>query len=297
MIGKHIRMERVMNRETGRTVIVPMDHGVTVGPIEGLIDMKTTVNQIASGGANAIVIHKGLVQGGHRRRGKDVGLILHLSASTSLSPFPNAKTLVCTVQEALKIGADAVSVHVNIGDGTEREMLADLGHVCREAQEWGMPVLAMLYPRGEKIKDEYDTGVIKHVARLGAELGADIVKVSYTGSVDSFREVVLGCPVPVLIAGGPKMDSDRDILEMVKGAIEAGGAGVSMGRNIFQHRKPNRMVGAISLIVHENAGVDEALGFLGNEASVEFQSFRDFLNDFCFFLETGTHTRNYKEKA
>jgi fructose-bisphosphate aldolase, class I len=80
--------------------------------------------------------------------------------------------------------------------------------------------------------------------------------------VESFREVVLGCPVPVVIAGGPKMNSDRDILEMVKGAVEAGGSGVSMGRNIFQHRQPSRMVGAITLIVHENAGVDEALGFL-----------------------------------
>jgi len=262
VIGKLIRMERIMNRETGRTVIVPMDHGVTVGPIPGLIDMKTTVNQVATGGANAIVIHKGLVEGGHRRRGKDVGLIIHLSGSTALSPFPNAKTLVCTVTEALKLGADAVSVHVNIGNGSEKEMLADLGHVCREARDWGMPVLAMMYPRGEKISDEYDAQVIKHVARLAAELGADVVKVSYTGSVESFREVVAGCPVPVVIAGGPKMSSDRDILEMVKGAIEAGGAGVSIGRNIFQHRDPSRMVGAISLIVHENAGVEEALGFL-----------------------------------
>ena len=262
MVGKLIRMERVMNRETGRTVIVPMDHGVTVGPIDGLIDMKTTVNQVALGGANAIVIHKGLVGGGHRRRGKDVGLVIHLSASTSLSPYPNAKTLVCTVEEAIKLGADAVSVHVNIGNGSEREMLSDLGMVCRVAVDWGMPVLAMMYPRGEKITDEYDPKVIKHVARLGAELGADLVKVSYTGSVESFREVVVGCPVPVVIAGGPKMTSDRDILEMVKGSIEAGGAGVSMGRNIFQHRDPGRMVGAISLLVHENCGVDEALSFL-----------------------------------
>jgi class I fructose-bisphosphate aldolase len=262
VVGKYIRMERIMNRDTGRTVIVPMDHGVTVGPIEGLIDMKTTVNQVASGGANAIVIHKGLVAGGHRRRGKDVGLIIHLSGSTALSPFPNAKTLVCTVEEAIKIGADAVSIHVNIGNGSEGEMLADLGRVAREAQEWGMPLLAMMYPRGEKIKDEYDSQVIRHVARLGAELGADLVKVSYTGSVESFREVVAGCPVPVVIAGGPKMESDRDILEMVKGSIEAGGAGVSIGRNVFQHRHPHRMVGAISLLVHENAGVEEALSFL-----------------------------------
>jgi class I fructose-bisphosphate aldolase len=255
MVGKLIRLERILNRETGRTVIVPMDHGVTVGPIEGLIDMKTTVNQVATGGANAIVIHKGLVEGGHRRRGKDVGLIIHLSGSTSLSPFPNAKTLVCSVEEAIKVGADGVSIHVNLGNGTEREMLADLGRVARDCREWGMPLLAMMYPRGERIKDEYDAKVIAHAARLGAELGADIVKVSYTGSVESFRRVVSGCPVPVVIAGGPKMSSDQEILEMVKGAIE-------VGRNVFQHRDPSRMVGAISLLVHENTSVDEALSFL-----------------------------------
>ena len=262
MVGKQIRMERIMNRDTGRTVIVPMDHGVTVGPIEGLIDMKTTVNAVASGGANAILIHKGLVTSGHRRRGKDVGLIIHLSASTALSPYPNAKTLVCTVPEAIKLGADAVSIHVNVGDDLERQMLADLGAVAREALDWGMPLLAMMYPRGQKIKDEYDPKVIMHVARLGAELGADIIKVSYTGSPESFRKVVAGCPVPVVIAGGPKMSSDREILEMVQGSIEAGGAGVSIGRNVFQHRDPTRMVGAISLLVHENASVKEALSFL-----------------------------------
>ncbi len=262
MVGKLIRLERIINRETGRTVIVPMDHGVTVGPIPGLIDMKTTVNQVASGGANAIVIHKGLVEGGHRRRGRDVGLIIHLSGSTALSPYPNAKTLVCSVEEAIKLGADAISIHVNIGNGSEKEMLGDLGRVARDARDWGMPLLAMMYPRGEKIKDEYNADVIKHVARLGAELGADLIKVSYTGSVESFREVVKGCPVPVVIAGGPKMSSDKDILEMVKGAIEAGGAGVSIGRNVFQYRDPTRMVGAISLLVHENSSVAEALSFL-----------------------------------
>ena len=148
MVGKLIRLERILNRDTGRTVIVPMDHGVTVGPIAGLIDMKTTVNAVASGGANAIVIHKGLVSSGHRRRGKDVGLIIHLSASTALSPYPNAKTLVCTVEEAIKLGADALSIHINVGDGTEREMLADLGRVAREAREWGMPAPGHDVPPG-----------------------------------------------------------------------------------------------------------------------------------------------------
>ena len=104
--------------------------------------------------------------------------------------------------------------------------------------------------------------MIKHAARVGNEMGADLVKVSYTGSVETFKEVVLGCAVPVVIAGGPKMNSDREILEMVKGSIDAGGAGISIGRNVFQHRDPKRMVMAMSAIVHENSDVEEALKIL-----------------------------------
>jgi class I fructose-bisphosphate aldolase len=252
-----------MNRNTGKTIIVPMDHGVSVGPIKGLIDMKSIIHQVAEGGANAIVEHKGLVEKGHRKKGKDIGLIIHLSASTSLSVFPNAKTLVCSVEEAIKLGADAVSIHVNLGNHTEKEMLHDFGKVTYEARNWGMPLLAMIYPRGEKIKDEYDVNVIKHAARVGDELGADIVKVSYTGSPETFREVTDGCSVPVVIAGGPKMDSDREILEMVKGSIDAGGAGVSIGRNVFQHKNPTRMIQAFSAIINEGAGVEDALEILG----------------------------------
>ena len=263
ILGKQIRMERIINRNTGNTVIVPMDHGISVGPIAGLSDMKTAIQQVSEGGANAIVEHKGLVSAGHRRRGRDIGLIIHLSASTSLSVYPNAKTLVCSVEEAIKLGADAVSIHVNLGNGQEKEMLRDFGQVSYEARTWGLPLLAMIYPRGEKIRDEFDVEVIKHAARVGNEMGADIVKVSYTGSSESFRKVVAGCSVPVVIAGGPKMDSDREILEMVKGSIDAGGAGVSIGRNVFQHPSPSRMVQAISTIVHDGGSVDAALKVLG----------------------------------
>jgi len=265
MIGKAIRMERIINRETGKTVIVPMDHGVSVGPIPGLKDMKEAMRQVADGGANAVVVHKGIVGAGHRQSGPDMGLIIHLSASTTLSPEPNAKTLVCTVEEAVKVGADGVSVHVNIGNGHERDMLADFGRVSRDAAEWGMPLLAMIYPRGEKIKNEYDVQVIKHAARLGAELGADAVKVSYTGSPDSFRQVVEGCHIPVIIAGGPKMESDRAVLEMVKGAIDAGAAGTSIGRNVFQHQNPTKIVRALCMIVQENVSIDRVLQYLQSD--------------------------------
>jgi predicted phospho-2-dehydro-3-deoxyheptonate aldolase len=265
MTGKQIRMERIFNRNTKKTVIVPMDHGVTVGPIEGLIDMKKTVNAIASGGANAIVVHKGIVRAGHRGGGKDVGLIIHLSGSTTLSPYPNAKTLICTVEEAIKIGADAVSIQVNVGNGNDNEMLRDLGQTARIASEWGIPLLAMMYPRGEKIKNEYDPEIVRHVARLGAELGADIVKCSYTGDPESFRRVVEGCPVPVVIAGGPKMSSERDLLTMVRDAIDAGASGLSIGRNIFQHKNPQHMTATLSRMVHRRYSVEEALEYLSKE--------------------------------
>jgi len=261
MTGKEIRIERIFDCTTGRAVIVPMDHGVSAGPIKGITNMKEAMTQAANGGANAVVVHKGIAARAHRKGDPDMGLIVHLSGSTSLSPEPNAKTLVCTVEEAIELGADAVSVHVNIGNGHEKEMLSDLGNVAHTASKWGMPLLAMIYPRGEKINDEYDPAVIKLAAR--------VVKVSYTGSTESFRDVVAGCNVPVIIAGGPKMESDRAILEMVRGAMEAGAAGTSIGRNVFQHQDPTKMVAAFCMIVHRNATVDEALEFLNNNQGEE----------------------------
>lgn len=250
MIGKQIRMDRLFHRNSGRTVIVPMDHGVTLGPIPGLTKIQETIDAVAAGGANAIVIHKGLVETGHRGRGKDVGLIVHLSASTRIAPDPNCKVMTTTVEEAIKLGADAVSIHVNLGAEDEGSMLQDFGRIARVAGEWGVPLLAMIYTRGPKVKNEYDVNTIKHAARVGAELGADIVKVSYSGSSESFREVVQGCFVPVVIAGGEKMDTDEDILGMVSGAMAAGAAGVSIGRNVFQHQNPTKIVQAIAGIVH-----------------------------------------------
>jgi len=171
LLGKAVRLERIFNRNTHRAIIVPMDHGVTVGPISGLIDMRDAVNQVAEGGANAVLMHKGLPRCSHRGRGRDVGLIIHLSASTSLSPYPNAKTLVATVEDAIKLGADAVSLHINLGDETERDMLAHLGETTSRAAEWGMPVLAMVYARGPKIKNEYDAEVVAHCAGSAPSLG------------------------------------------------------------------------------------------------------------------------------
>jgi DhnA family fructose-bisphosphate aldolase class Ia len=142
------------------------------------------------------------------------------------------------------------------------EMLRGLGRVARKCSDWAMPLLAMMYTRGAKIQNPFDVKYVKHAARVGAELGADLVKVVYTGSVPSFREVVAGCPVPVVIAGGEKMESDAELLRVVAGAMEAGCAGVSIGRNIFQHKDPMRMIEAISVVVHQGKGPAAALKVL-----------------------------------
>ena len=262
MIGKAIRLERIIDRNSGRSVIVPMDHGITLGPIPGLENMRRTVDQVVNGGATAIVLHKGIVSAGHRQSGKDIGLIVHLSASTSLSTDPNAKVAVTEVEEAIRLGADAVSVHVNLGAETERLMVRHLGEVARKCDDWGMPLLAMMYTRGEKIRNPFDVKYVKHAARVGAELGADMVKVMYTGSVAGFKDVVAGCPVPVVIAGGEKMESEEELLQVVAKSLKAGGAGVSIGRNVFQHKAPMKMVAAIGAIVHKHKSVAAALRML-----------------------------------
>jgi class I fructose-bisphosphate aldolase len=267
-LGKLIRLERIINRRTGRTVIIPMDHGLTVGAINGLKNMPEAVNDMAEGGADAVLMHKGLVRCGHRKCGKDMGLIIHLSASTALSSSSNSKTLVGTVEEAVCLGADAVSVHVNLGDDNEREMLADFGRTAAACEHWGMPLLAMIYARGPRIQNGYDAGVVAHCARVGVELGADIVKVPYTGDVESFADVVAACCVPVVIAGGEFMDSTADFLRIVHDSLRAGGAGLSVGRNVFQHPRRVDLVRAVRLLVHENRALEEALAVLGAQEGI-----------------------------
>ena len=258
-IGKNIRIERILNRETKKTIIVPMDHGLTVGPIKGIeTDLGEMVNKIALGGANAVLGHIGIPLYAHRGYGPDIGLILHLSGSTSLSPLSNYKVLVNNVLEAVKLGADGVSLHINIGTQSDPEMLEILGSVSRECRDLGMPLIAMMYPRGENIKDEYDVEVVKIAARVAAELGADIVKTNWTGDPDSFKEVVRGCMAPVIIAGGEK-GGIKEVLETTKQSIEVGGAGVAYGRNVFQASDPTKVVRALYFIVHKGYEPDEAM--------------------------------------
>jgi fructose-bisphosphate aldolase/2-amino-3,7-dideoxy-D-threo-hept-6-ulosonate synthase len=260
MIGKEIRIERIINRNTRRSVIIPMDHGFSLGQIEGLTNMTNVITDVAKGGANAIILHKGMVKAGHRKHGRDIGLIVHLSGSTGLNPDPNDKRIVCTVDEAISLGADAVSIHVNLGAPNESEMLEDAGKISRDCTKWGMPLLIMIYPRGKNV-DSASPQAIGHCVRVAEELGADFIKTNYPGDPESFKKIVEACSVPVMIAGGEKA-GDHETLKIIRDSVKAGGAGVCMGRNAFQRKNTTKFVQAITRVVHKNLDPDEAMGML-----------------------------------
>ena len=260
--GKTRRLKRIMQQDN-RTVIVPMDHGVTVGPIQGIVNMQQIVSQLLKGGVDAILIHKGIAK--HVDVG-NVGLIVMLSGMSNLGPNVNGKVQVCSVKEAIRMGADAVSVHVNVGSQDEDKMLSNLGKVADKCDVYGMPLLAMMYPRGPKIQNEHAPDVVAHAARIGAELGADIIKANFTGNVETFKSVVESCSVPVVIAGGPKCKTSEEVLQTTYDAIKAGAAGLSIGRNVFQYENPALIVKALSAIVHADASVEQALKILGEHS-------------------------------
>lgn len=240
-----------------------MDHGITLGPIQGLINMDEIVKKVSEGGATAVLLHKGII---HNLNVKDLGkagIIMHVSASTKYSTDSDLKVTVGSVEEGVLLGVDAISVHINVGGSShELEMLQKLGEISEQCREYNFPLLAMMYPRGNKIKNQFDPECVAHAVRVGAELGADIIKTNYTGDPDTFKNVVRASPVPVVIAGGPRMENILQLLEMVEGAMEAGGCGVSIGRNIFQHENPTALTRAIKSIVCDGFNAQEALALL-----------------------------------
>jgi fructose-bisphosphate aldolase/2-amino-3,7-dideoxy-D-threo-hept-6-ulosonate synthase len=259
VFGKEVRLQRLL--QNGKMLCVPMDHGTSVGPVKGLEEIHAMMYTLEEAGVTALLAHKGVFR--TLSRPLRTGTIMHASASTSLSTRPNRKVKSASVEEAVRLGVDAVSVHINIGGSDDDVMLQHLGEMADECDEWQIPLIAMMYPRGENIKDSSDTFTISHVARVGAELGADIVKTPLPSTdVREVEKVVKSCPVPVVAAGGPKMERDEDVLLLAAAAIKGGCLGITFGRNVFQHSSPALMVKALRKIVVEGGGVEEALKVL-----------------------------------
>ena len=257
--GRLIRLNRIMRK--GRMLCIPMDHGVSNGPIKGLEDPHRTIYECEGAGLTSVIVNKGIIR--TLPRPPRIGILVHFSSSTSLSLSPNRKMLTGTVEEAVRLGADGVSLHINVGCKEEPEMLEHLGLTAERCHRWGMPLLAMMYPRGENVKDPHDPEVVGHAARIGAECGADIVKTVYTGDTDSFSRIVKSTPVPVVVAGGPKTGTDLELLTMTEEVMRAGAAGVTYGRNIFAHENPRKITDALAAVVFGKVPAEEAAKRLG----------------------------------
>ncbi|WP_123622118.1 2-amino-3,7-dideoxy-D-threo-hept-6-ulosonate synthase [Halorubrum sp. CSM-61] len=252
--GLSARLDRISTND--RYLIVPMDHGLTMGAVDGLVDIESTIDGVTSGGADAVLTQRGIAPRVHENK-NDAGYIVHLNGSTTIGPDESDKRVTGTAEDAVRAGADAVSFHINVGSDHEPDQIEELAELTADADRLGLPVIAMAYARGPGV-DETDPEALGHAVRLAEELGADVVKTGYSGDGDSFARVTESTRLPVVIAGGSR-GTDRDTVEMVRGAMDGDAAGVSMGRSIFQHEDPEGIARAVSAVVHDDATVDEAL--------------------------------------
>jgi 2-amino-4,5-dihydroxy-6-oxo-7-(phosphonooxy)heptanoate synthase len=208
------------------------------------------VGRLAANRVDAIVLHKGSLRHVDPAWFGSTSLIVHLSASTVHAPDPDAKYLVAGVEESLRLGADAVSVHVNLGSDGEQRQISDLAAVAEACDRWNVPLLAMMYPRGPRISDPRDPALVAHAVTLAADLGADLVKAPYVGSVTEMKEITSRSPVPVITVGGPRNDDEGQVLAHVGEALSAGVAGVAMGRNVFEAPDPGVMAAKLADLIH-----------------------------------------------
>jgi len=263
-IGKKLRLSRIFPRD-GRALVVAMDHASVFGPMAGLEKPGETINRVIEGGADAIMTTFGVIrQFYHLMQGR-VAIILRIDGGPTIYGMEGFLTkgewnLLYSVEEAVKLGADGVIAMAFLGVPGEGTILKGLANVAEKCQDWGMPLVAETLPiPSEKIKNPYDVEHVSVAARIGQEYGADLIKTNYTGNPEDFRKVTEICAIPVLIAGGPMMESPRDVLGTVKGTIDSGGKGVVFGRNIWQYKDPAAMTRAIARIIHDGATIEEAM--------------------------------------
>jgi DhnA family fructose-bisphosphate aldolase class Ia len=260
MIGLKTHRWNHIFGEDGKALIFAMDHAAAFGMMEGLEKLGEVIRQVRAGGADAILTTYGVCTRFADEIG-DLGLILRVDGGTSLlAKERGPMQLVYDVYDALRVGADAVGTMGMPGSRFETLMLPYLSKLVGQCAEWNVPVMAEMLPAGFENPGEWWTPEnVGHACRIGAELGVDFIKTTYTGDVESFRRIVEQVYVPLVVLGGSKSREPRDLLDGIYGAMQAGASGVAVGRNIWRYSEPAKMTAAIATIVHEGATVDAAL--------------------------------------
>ncbi|HII29843.1 fructose-bisphosphate aldolase [Candidatus Woesearchaeota archaeon CG08_land_8_20_14_0_20_47_9] len=252
----------------GRSLMLAYDQGLEHGPSvfnAANIDPNYILNIAFEGRYNAVILHHGIAEK-YFRASKCYGgvpLVIKLNGKTNIAKTEPYAAQVCSVERALRLGAAAVGYTIYVGSRLEAEMLREFSQIVEKAHRSDVPVIAWVYPRGHDVRNELESHLLAHAARLGLELGADIIKIRYPNDVEDFKWVVKSAGlVKVLVAGGDKQD-DAAFLSKVHGFMSAGASGMAVGRNVWQHNQPLKMTKAIKRIIFENAGVKDALGEMG----------------------------------
>jgi fructose-bisphosphate aldolase/2-amino-3,7-dideoxy-D-threo-hept-6-ulosonate synthase len=273
-VGKRMRMKRVID-PTGVSIICALDHGMTSPTfLEPLAGIEARTAEAVAGGANVIMMSKGMIRVAEPAFGRDTSLALLLSASANSGEERPSVVQVAEVEEASVLGADAVVLFVALSGESEPDMIRTVAAVGGACQELGMPFIAeaefpTTYARVEDLADTYGFEYLRRNVRLCAELGADIVKTNWPGDGESFgRLVEAASGIPVVLAGGSRVP-DRELLDRMESAMEAGGIGCSVGRNIFMHRSPEDLTRALSRVIRERWSADKAFDELQDEAGSE----------------------------
>ena len=254
------RFDRIFGPD-GRTVIVALDHGLIDGPCRGFERPGETIESIVAGGPDAILTSYGIA-GNFGAELEGVGLILRSDGAESNLGTPSTGSVgrFFGVEDALRIGADALAVTALPGSAAEADTLRNLAHTIGEAHRAGLPVMAEMVPGGFDSPPELrGPEAVAFAARLGAELGADFIKAPFC---EDFGRVTASTFAPVVILGGSK-GSEAATLATIRAAVDAGAAGVAMGRNVFQSENPAAMTRAVAAVVHAGADVEDGLAILG----------------------------------
>ncbi len=234
-LGKLTHLRRLQNPVSGRILTVAIDHAPSYGVLSGMEDMAGVLQRVAGGEPDAIMLMQGAAQQCYEPYAGRIPLILKTS---TVSPFhPGQDVWVTQVETALRLGADAVAMAVTVGSSQQAGLLSNFSGLVQQAERAGLPVIIHAYPNGPLVPPDevYTAKQVTYAARLGMELGADVVKTFYTGSAETFAEVVeAAAPAMVVAAGGPRLETDEDVLNMVRGVVQAGAVGITFGRNIWQ---------------------------------------------------------------
>jgi len=269
-IGKSMRLKRVID-PAGVSIICALDHGMTSPTfLEPLADITARAAETVAGGANVIMMSKGMIRIAHPAFSRETSLAMLLSASASPDGARPQIVQIGEVEEALRLGADAVVLFTALGGDTEPGMIDILADVGRECEILGMPFIAeaefpTTYASVEELKQQYGFEYLRRNVRLCAELGADIVKTNWPGDAESFAKLVQATSgIPMVLAGGSRLE-DRDLLIRMEEAMAAGAIGCSVGRNIFMHERPELITRALSRVIRERWTAEKAHAALQEE--------------------------------